>query len=93
MLRSMLSKRKRHTEDDEMVFNVDECVRALQTAVAEMERPLEVYIGILRLIAQLVPYLGTCEADAWESVLWPNKRSFLWNNTLGKKSRFDILRN
>lgn len=38
------------------VRNADECVKALERALEAMNPPLEVFGGILKLIAELVPY-------------------------------------
>lgn len=36
--------------------DADECTRALEIALTAMKPPLDVYEGILRLIAAFVPY-------------------------------------
>lgn len=38
------------------VRNADDCVRALERALESMQPPVEVFAGILRLIAEYVPY-------------------------------------
>lgn len=40
----------------DVVPNADECVRALEQATQAMEPPLDVFEGILSLIAEFVPY-------------------------------------
>lgn len=41
------------------IRNADECTQALERALEAMDPPLDVHAGILRLIANLVPY-GEC---------------------------------
>lgn len=43
---------------DSVVRSADECVRALEKALVAMDTALEVYEGILRIIAAFVPYRG-----------------------------------
>lgn len=38
------------------IRNADDCVQALQSALAVMDSPLEIYEGVLQLIAEFVPY-------------------------------------
>lgn len=41
-----------------VVRDADECSRAIEAALEAMDPPIEVYGGIVRLIAELVPYGG-----------------------------------
>lgn len=38
------------------IRNTDDCVQALERAMGAMNPPLEVFEGILQLIAEFVPY-------------------------------------
>lgn len=40
----------------DVVRDADECARALEDALEAMDPPIDVHEGILRLIAELVPY-------------------------------------
>lgn len=42
-----------------VVRNAEECAQAIESALIAMDPPLEVFDGIVRLIAELVPY-GEC---------------------------------
>lgn len=39
-----------------IIRNADECAKALERALAAMNPPLDIYEGILQLIAAFVPY-------------------------------------
>lgn len=49
------------------VRDVDECVKALEVAVEAMDPPLDVFGGILRLIAEFVPYGTVSMQLCWGS--------------------------
>lgn len=42
----------------DVVRNADECARAIDAALEAMDPPIDVFEGILKLIAKFVPYGG-----------------------------------